>query len=259
MDNLVQCSGCLKFPLSVYTASHPYGDICAECAPKFSKYYIDNQKIAAKQDGKLSWSHWGLDTFSLVSTRNGLIYIENYTGDQQLFQQWRTEMANNSFSSRLKGDSISAGYRVASTQTTKLVKSSLIKILKENGMTGEKLAVAAEFLDTDAGSAIIAMALGYTLTYMPKISDNDKVARLAQEFRIDGMAKGANLLVEGTISYLLPSIAGVIGSLPKPESEETVQVRIHEDEPAQKVESVTTQSNQDEAASVVTEQIAKVA
>lgn len=127
------------------------------------------------------------------------------------------EEPEKSFGSMVKEDATSAGYRVVASQLTKGIKSALLKIMEDRGADNNKIALVQEFLDTEMGSAIIGMLLGYSLTYVPKISEDPRAQRLAGEFRVGGMTVAGNTLMDIVWQY--------VRNLPSPE-----KVRVNENE-----------------------------
>lgn len=125
----------------------------------------------------------------------------------------------------LKVDAVEAGYRVAGRQMTKGVKAGILLLMKDKGMDGGKLEAIREVLDTEVGDAIMSTLLGYGLTYVPQLKDDPRAAKLAEEFRINGMATAGNVAVDAVMQYLLPVVTDAMASLPA--VEEKVRVGEH--------------------------------
>ena len=130
--------------------------------------------------------------------------------------------ADNTFIKMLSNDFDKATYRVAATQMSRVVKSSILRILESKGIDNSKSSAIAEMLDTEIGSAIIALLLGYGLTYLPKISEDNRVKRLSEEFRVKGMETIGNEVIGSLLEHMLPEVMRVLSNLPK--SDEKVRV-----------------------------------
>jgi len=107
--------------------------------------------------------------------------------------------------SGLKKEAVKAAYRVAANQISKAVKTGLVTLMQKKGMDDYKLGHLREVLDTEIGDALISVSVGYILS-MDKFSENEKAVKLANEFRVEGMATAGNVIVDSAINYILPSI-----------------------------------------------------
>lgn len=119
-----------------------------------------------------------------------------------------------SFMDRFKTDTVDAGYRVAATQVGKAVKGGIVMALEKKGADNAKVAAVKDLLESEAGTAILQVLLGYGLTYMPGMKDDARVERLAKEFRIDGTAVAGNLVVGTAMEFILPAVQEAMKSLP---------------------------------------------
>ena len=135
-------------------------------------------------------------------------------------------MSDNKFVDMLKRDGVDAGYRVASTQMTNGIRKGLVTLLKDKGMDGDKLSVVTELLESEAGVAMIHLMLGFGLTYVPHFQDDPRVTKLAEEFRVAGMATAGNAVIGTTIEYLLPALQDALKALPALEEETKTTVRV---------------------------------
>lgn len=129
-----------------------------------------------------------------------------------------------SFMEMVKGDGTDAAYRVGAKQMTKAVKVAASNMLKSRGMKKSQINAIGEFMETEFGEALISMALGTGLNYVPGISADPRAQKLAKEFRVEGMATAGNLVTTAAMDYLLPAMAGVIQQLP----EEGTKTRVSE-------------------------------
>lgn len=122
---------------------------------------------------------------------------------------------NKSLFGMVKSDATNAAYRVASKQINNGLRNAIVDMLKSRGANNSQVEGIAAFLDTEWGSAFIGMAAGYGLTYVPMIKDNPKAQRLAQEFRVAGMATVGNEVVSSLVDQFLPIFTGALSSLPE--------------------------------------------
>lgn len=134
-----------------------------------------------------------------------------------------------------------AGYRVASTQVTKGIKAGLLLMLKDKGVDSQKISVFQEFMETEFGTALISTLLGYGLTYVPHINADPRVQKMAEEFRVHGMATVGNEVMGIAFQYLMPTINDTIKSL----STETPQTQIRV-ESSTKAEAESAEANEEE-------------
>lgn len=131
---------------------------------------------------------------------------------------------SSSVSDMLKSNAISAGYRMAGTQATSLVKQSLISVMRNKGVDGGQLDSFAKFLDTEFGSAIISGILGMGLHYVPHFNEDPRVQRLAEEMRVNGMAIAGNAVIGEVMQHLLPAVSDILQKLPALDEKNTVRV-----------------------------------
>ena len=127
-----------------------------------------------------------------------------------------------------------AAYRSASFQITKLAKSNIISYLKANETEQNKLDLIAELLDTTAGTAIVSAMLGISLPYAPKIGDDPRINKLADEFRIAAYSVAMDAVFSALMQYIAPEIIKAMKTLPPIENQriaiETLPQIVEEDE-----------------------------
>lgn len=121
---------------------------------------------------------------------------------------------NKKFTTMMKNDMVDAGYRVAGHQMTKGVKAGLLKLFKDKGADDSKLRIVEELLDSEVGSSMIALMLGYGLAYIPNISEDPRIQKLSKEFRVGGMSTAGNMIMDTAIEYLAPAVLGAVDKLP---------------------------------------------
>lgn len=116
----------------------------------------------------------------------------------------------------IKTDSIKAGYRIASTQLTNVVRNSVINILRNQDIAESQLSAVHSFLSSEAGSSFVQYLLGLSLQYAPKIKDNVHVARVSRELRVEGITGAGSFLTSTLFSSLMP----ILSSIPEMRIEE---------------------------------------
>lgn len=122
-------------------------------------------------------------------------------------------MSQNIFDT-LKVDAENAAYRVAANKSSEILKNSLVSLI-EKKVDSESAKAFAAALDTDFGLAFINMLMGVVLNYAPGLNNHKNAQRLAQEFRINGMATAGNAVLDEVFSQLLPGVMQVVQTLPK--------------------------------------------
>lgn len=109
-----------------------------------------------------------------------------------------------SFTETLKQDTKEAGVRIASKKISGAVKGSLLTLMKKNKMKKAQLRAFSDFLETEMGTVLIDLVLGWGLTYAPMISNDPRVKKVAEEFRVKGSALAGNLLIDTVAEQALP-------------------------------------------------------
>lgn len=146
------------------------------------------------------------------------------------------------FMGMIKVDAENAAYRVAATQISNGTKGAILAIMEKQGHGSDRIKAISDLLDTEFGTALISLLVGAGLTYAPHISEDPRVARLAGEFRVNGMATAGNAIFETATQHFLPVIMNAISALPPPaEAAEDVKIRV----PAQN-ETAEAESEEDE-------------
>ncbi len=126
-----------------------------------------------------------------------------------------------SFAEMMKEDFKKATYRVAADQMTHGIKEGIVALIGSKGGTESQMSGMMILLDSEIGEAAIAMLAGLGLTYAPVVSEDPRAQKLAGEFRVNGMAKAGNVLVENLLGTFLPIVQKALASLP---AEEQVRV-----------------------------------
>lgn len=134
--------------------------------------------------------------------------------DRQLLKD--NIMSNqNTFGGMLKKDLTDAAYRVAASQLSTAMRNAILTLLKKQGVEEGKLKSITNLLESEYGNAIVAAATGYALTYTPKLKEDPRVLRLAQEFRINGVAVAGNAAFNTLAEHFVPVITKALSALPK--------------------------------------------
>jgi hypothetical protein len=107
----------------------------------------------------------------------------------------------------IKDDSKKAIYRTAGTQATKLVKNSIINVLRNSNVKENQLAAVAGFLNSEVGKAFVSFILGMGLTHAPKIKDNKHCELLAREMRVNGISGAGTFFTSSILTTLMPMLA----------------------------------------------------
>jgi len=154
------------------------------------------------------------------------------------------------FKKMVTDDTIEAGYRMAGRQMTKGVKGGLLLLMKNNGADDGKLAAIKEVMDTEIGDAVISTLLGYTLTYVPQLQKDPRAVKLAEEFRVAGMATAGNLALDTAGEYFLPAITDAMSKLPVVEAAQDEKVRVFEDASNEECETEQEEMDENQQASV---------
>lgn len=144
----------------------------------------------------------------------------------------KKKMSKPSFTEMMKTNAVSAGYRVAGTQLTTLVKNAVLTVMRNKGADGGAIQAFSSFLDTEFGNAMISFAIGSGLNYVPHFSDDPRVQRLAEEMSVAGMAIAGNAVIGEAMQHVLPAVSTILQNLPSADgkTETASNVRVIETE-----------------------------
>ena len=134
-----------------------------------------------------------------------------------------------SFFEKVKVDTGDAGYRVCAKTMSKGIKKAILRAMKDKGVDREKIGAIATLLESTAGEALISILLGYTLTYIPKLNEDVRVERLANEFRVGGMSTAGDYAMDIAFEYFLASINTVMENLPSAPPKVRIRVPVEQD------------------------------
>lgn len=136
--------------------------------------------------------------------------------DEGVHTMSNTTTDRPAFFDMVKSDASSAGYRIAASQLTKGARSGILSLLERYGSSSEGLKAFGEMLDTDYGTALIALTLGVSGHYAPVgIMQDPRIQKICNELRISAMANVGNSLMEEVMAALMPVVMGVIAGLPE--------------------------------------------
>lgn len=127
------------------------------------------------------------------------------------------------FFEMLQEDLQEAGYRVAAEQLMDAVQSGLVLMAQSEGLSSDEAAAFAKVMQTKLGRSVLEVGLGYGLTYMPGI-DNENATKLAKEFRVGGLASTGNDLALKFRKFILPGVKKVFETLPSVEKTRIAEV-----------------------------------
>ncbi len=137
-------------------------------------------------------------------------------------------MAKPDFLKMMKGDGVDAAYRVGANQMVRGLQGAVVKVVESQGGKSETVKAASELLDSEFGKSVLGYTAGLALTYAPVISEDERAKRLAEEFRVGGMATAGNAIIDNLMATILPILQETLSHLPEAEgsADESEQVRI---------------------------------
>lgn len=120
------------------------------------------------------------------------------------------------FAARFKKNAVQAAYSTGATQLTEGVKHVSIKALNKAGEKNTAAKAVADLLDTKTGSAVVGMAAGLGLQYLPQTANNPKAQLLADKCQQNSMAAAMNGIMDIVREAVLPNLGSALSSLPEP-------------------------------------------
>ncbi len=126
-----------------------------------------------------------------------------------------TTNTNEGFMDSVKKDSKAAGYRVASTQISKMARAGLSKVLKSQGFKTKQVNQIMGLLETEIGRAVVSGLLGVIFPNIPSLGKDPRVQKLASELRIDGMTTIGNELINEVMAMVGPGLMEIFNTLPQ--------------------------------------------
>jgi len=125
-------------------------------------------------------------------------YIEDIKYSKEEFEYKTSE-------NKISQDFSSASYRVAANQFSKIVKKTIVSLLEKEGLENTKINNIKNVLDSEIGTVLVGMSIGYLLS-IDKFKSNDKLTKLAKEFRIESTAAIGNAFIDNITKYTLLGI-----------------------------------------------------
>lgn len=122
-----------------------------------------------------------------------------------------------SFGQAFKNDLKQAGYRIAANQISKGVKTAIVAIMQKGGSSSTRLNTISEMLNTQYGAGLISFLLGMGLQQTSLVQD-ERVEKIAEEFRIEGMSGVGNQIFSTLMDALVPVVSNTLKTLPKEEA-----------------------------------------
>lgn len=144
---------------------------------------------------------------------------------RQMSKAWGRDIAPlliidkpRTFKEQMKSDLTNAAYRVGSKQILVATKNFLVQYARKTLADESKIKAIAELLDTEIGTALMAMFIGTAVSSIPQLSNNPKMNRILKEFRVSGMSTIGNAAVQSVMASVLPVIGSALQGLEKVES-----------------------------------------
>lgn len=126
------------------------------------------------------------------------------------------EEEETSFKQTFKDDLKQAGYRIAANQISKGVKTAIVTMMQKSGSSSTRLHTISDMLNTQYGVGLISFLLGMGLQQTDLVQD-ERVEKIAEEFRIEGMSGVGNQVFSALMDALVPVISKTLTTLPKEE------------------------------------------
>jgi hypothetical protein len=128
-----------------------------------------------------------------------------------------------------KDDCADAAYRMAADKLMKLIKMALLATLLTKSNKGQTSAFKS-LLETQFGEGSMSMMIGYSLTGLLSSNLDYRVQRLLKEFRVSGMTKVGNVVLDSAVMKMMPMISDTIKSLPAVSSGTRVSTDIEDED-----------------------------
>jgi hypothetical protein len=126
----------------------------------------------------------------------------------------KTMREEKSFGETLKEEFKEAGWRAGASGVTLATKAAILKALEAKGADDGRLKMAADFLETEMGSVAIRALLGFGLQFAPGLNTDERALKLAKEFRVSAMDRGATEVMSIAMEFLLPAVTEAVKALP---------------------------------------------
>jgi hypothetical protein len=155
-------------------------------------------------------------------------YIEGNSYTEEEFNKKIGKKVENTMKEIIKDRFEKAAYRSASRQIVNGISKVIVKIAEQKGMDSFTTAAVAKFFETELGSALIGAMLGVGIPYIPKINQDKRALKLAEEFQVESLATVTDTVLNELFTYVLPVMKEVLNTLParvegETEEEETAE------------------------------------
>lgn len=119
---------------------------------------------------------------------------------------------DTSIATVLKADATAAAVRSGARQAVRLARDPLAALLERHVADDSARAAIAAFLRTEAGTALLGLALGGLLAVVPGAPPAAQL--LARELRVAALSGGADIVLDAATTPLLKLLAQVIRDNP---------------------------------------------
>lgn len=207
--------------------THPNGSI---------QYFLNGRPFPSVTAWELALEQINKDNLNLQRKINEDLIDEDPADTVETTKTFEKKAKNMtkpamSFTDMIKSNALDAGYRVGATQSTALVRSAIVTLMRKKGANEGAIQGLTTFLETEFGAALISLMIGTGLHYAPTINQDPRVQRLGEEMRIGGMATAGNAVMGELVAQLLPALQEIIQKLPELETgEANGTVRVEETE-----------------------------
>ncbi len=182
-------------------------------------HYLSSEKDRSAENLLIGSHHF------LAGKDDGKSYMtsdKSTINDPMFFKKVITQpntkiLSNHSYEPKtsLKDNAKDALYRIGARKINKASQKLLINICKKHGLNKKQLDAIGVLLETDYGQAFISYILGISITYLPGMNDNNQVQRIAEEFRVEGLAVAGDALIGDILDQCFGMLSSTIKSLPE--------------------------------------------
>lgn len=122
-----------------------------------------------------------------------------------------------SLTDSLRSDASDAAWRTASKTAVRVVKGPLVANISTKMSDGDKGRFLADFLQTDQGEAFLSLILGIAPQFIPQLSSDPRVVRIAAECRVRGIQYVTDEIAAIITEPIIAAFAQVAATLPSAE------------------------------------------
>lgn len=120
--------------------------------------------------------------------------------------------AKTTFGDKVLSEFHQAKYRTIATQVNKMALAGIKTAINASGLSKAQKASMCSLLDTEMGATLVSMLAGTAVSLTP-LENNEKVARLASEIRIQAMSGGGTAVIETFMAPIRDQITSLVSSL----------------------------------------------